>query len=347
MSIQLSVPVWLQYGLLATTWGASFLFIKVGLEGLSPAQVVLARMVGGALALLALTFLTRARLPGWDRLWLHTAVVAVFLCVAPFLIFAWAEQFIASSLASIYNATTPLMTMLMAIAALPDERPTRRRLMGLGLGFGGVLVILAPWAGPMVGSVAAQAGCLVATASYGAAFVYLRRFVAPRGLPAVTVATMQVGIGGIIMALLAPFIAHDAVVLSVTVVISMVLLGVVGTGLAYVWNTNIVSAWGATAGASVTYLTPIVGVVLGAALLGEHLSWNQPAGAVIVILGIALSSRVRARPTADDNDGAAPRESPANIHTAAPHSPEQEHLNQPAATMADTRETSADASTTS
>lgn len=199
------------------------MFIKVGLEGLSPAQVVLARMVGGALALVVLTLLTRAQLPGLDRVWLHVAVVAVLLCVAPFLIFAWAEQFIASSLASIYNATTPLMTMLMAIAALPDERPTRRRLLGLGLGFGGVLVVLAPWDGRMGGSVAAQLGCLAATASYGAAFVYLRRFVAHRGLPALTVATMQVGIGGVIMVLLAPVIAHDSVVLSAKVVNSMVL----------------------------------------------------------------------------------------------------------------------------
>lgn len=259
MSIRLSVPVWLQFGLLATAWGSSFLFMKVGLEGLSPAQVVLARMVGGALALVVLTLLTRAQLPGLDRVWLHVAVVAVLLCAAPFLIFAWAEQFIASSLASIYNATTPLMTMLMAIAALPDERPTRRRLLGLGLGFGGVLVVLAPWDGRMGGSVAAQLGCLAATASYGAAFVYLRRFVAHRGLPALTVATMQVGIGGVIMVLLAPVIAHDSVVLSAKVVNSMVLLCVVGTGLAYVWNTNVVLAWGANAGASVTYLTPVVG----------------------------------------------------------------------------------------
>ncbi|MCG7598136.1 DMT family transporter [Mycobacterium sp. PSTR-4-N] len=302
MSSRLSVPVWLQFGLLATAWGSSFLFIKVGLEGLSPAQVVLARLVGGALALLVLTLMTRARLPGWDRVWLHVTVVAVLLCVAPFLIFAWAEQFIASSLASIYNATTPLMTMLMAIAALPDERPTRRRLLGLGLGFGGVVVVLAPWDGRIGGSVAAQLGCLAATASYGAAFVYLRRYVAPRGLPALTVATMQVGVGGVIMMLLAPFIARDSVVLSASVVISMVLLGVVGTGLAYVWNTNVVSAWGATAGASVTYLTPIVGVVLGAALLGEHLHWNQPVGAIIVIFGIALSTRVRTRPPSDGDD---------------------------------------------
>lgn len=156
----------------------------------------------------------QSRLPGWDRIWLHVTVVAILLCVAPFLIFAWAEQFIASSLASIYNATTPLMTMLMAIAALPDERPTPRRLLGLGLGFGGVVVVLAPWAGRSGGSVAAQLGCLAATASYGAAFVYLRRYVAPRGLPALTVATMQVGVGGVIMMLLAPFIARDSVVLS-------------------------------------------------------------------------------------------------------------------------------------
>lgn len=292
----MAVPVVVQFGLLAVTWGASFLFIKVGLQGMSPAQVVLVRMVGGALALTCIAFITRVALPRRDPVWLHIAVVAMLLCVVPFLLFAWAEQHISSGLAAIYNATTPLMTMLVAIAALPEEPPTRRRLLGLGLGFLGVLVVLAPWTGVPGGSAVAQLACLLATASYGAAFVYLRRFVAPRRLPALTVASMQVGIGAVAMVALCPLIATQPTQLHASVVISVVLLGVLGTGLAYVWNTNVVSAWGATAGATVTYLTPVVGVLLGVALLGEHLTWHQPVGALVVIAGVAATSnRVRGR----------------------------------------------------
>ncbi|WP_307787671.1 DMT family transporter [Mycolicibacterium sp. S2-37] len=295
-----SLPVWLQFALLAATWGSSFLFVEVGLEGLTPVQVVWARMAGGAVALTCVALVARVPIPGRDVVWLHIGVVAVLLCVVPFLLFAWAQQYIASSLTSIYNATTPLMTMLVAMAALREERLTARRISGVSVGLAGVLVVLAPWEGLPGGPLVAQLACLSATASYGVAFVYLRRFVAPRRLPAVTVATLQVGIGAAIMIILGLATARrgadHGVDLSASVVVSMVALGVLGTGMAYVWNTNVVAAWGATAGATVTYLTPVVGVTLGVTLLGERLSWNQPVGAAIVLVGITMTTGTELRP---------------------------------------------------
>jgi drug/metabolite transporter (DMT)-like permease len=278
-----------QYLLLGLTWGASFLFIKVGLEGLSPGQVVLCRLTVGAVTLGAVSVVTRQPLPRAPTVWAHLAVVSVLLCVAPFLLFAWAEQQIASGLASIYNATTPLMTMLIALAALPQEHPTRARLAGLLLGFAGVVVVLGPWHGVGGGGLLAQGGCLLATASYGLAFVYLRRFITPLGIAAIPTATVQVGLGALLMLLLAPLTALQEVHLSGRVVASVLVLGAAGTGLAYVWNTNIVSGWGATNASTVTYLTPLVGVLLGIAVLHESVSWNEPVGAVLVVLGIAIS----------------------------------------------------------
>lgn len=278
-----------QFAMLALAWGASFLFIKVGLEGLSPSQVVLGRLLSGFLALVVVSLVSRQRPPREPVVWLHLAVVSVLLCVVPFLLFAWAEQHVASGLASIYNATTPLMTTLVALLALPGERPTRSGLVGLLVGFAGVLVVLGPWRGLAGGDGLGQAACLAATLSYGVAFVYLRRFVSPRGLGAIPVATVQVGLGAAIMLLLAPFSATAPVHLSWPVIGSVAALGVVGTGLAYVWNTNIVAGWGATNASAVTYLTPVVGVALGIVVLGEALSWNEPIGALIVIAGIAAS----------------------------------------------------------
>jgi drug/metabolite transporter (DMT)-like permease len=216
-------------------------------------------------------------------------VVALLLCVLPFLLFSWAETRISSGLASIYNATTPLMTMLVALAVLPSERPTRARLIGLLTGLGGVVLVLGPWRLGGGGSVAGQLACLGATACYGCATVYLRRFVSPRGLPAVTVATAQVLLGALVTALAAPFVAAQPVHLTPRVVAAVLTLGALGTGLAYVWLTGIVAAWGATTASTVTYLTPLVGVVLGVVLLGETLTWNQPLGALVVVLGIAIS----------------------------------------------------------
>lgn len=294
-----------QFLALALTWGASFSFVELGLAGLSPVQVVLARLVLGALTLAAVTAITGQPLPREPLVWGHLAVTALLLCVVPFLLFAWAQQSISSGLASIYNATTPLMTTLVALAALPEERPTPARVAGLLTGFAGVLVVLAPWRGVGSGALPAQAACLLATACYGAAFVHLRRTIAPRRLPAVSVATVQVGLGAVVVLALAPLVATSPVTLSPGVVFGMLALGGLGTGLAYVWNTNVVAGWGATNAATVTYLTPVVGVALGALVLGETITWNQPLGAAVVVLGIAVSRHrpplpTGARTTAED-----------------------------------------------
>ncbi|MDR6867894.1 drug/metabolite transporter (DMT)-like permease [Microbacterium resistens] len=281
--------VLVQFVLLAVTWGSSFLFVAVGLTGLSPAQVVLGRLVAGAVTLGLICAIGRRRLPRGIAIWGHLLVVALLLCVIPFLLFAWAQQGISSGMASIYNATTPLMTVLVSLIALRAEPPTRATVLGLVVGFCGVLIVLGPWNGLGGGDVWSQLACLAATACYGTAFVYLRRFVAPRGLDAIPVATVQVGLGAAVMLLLAPAIAMGPFTLSVPVVLAVLALGAVGTGLAYVWNTNIVMAWGASNAAAVTYLTPVVGVLLGVVVLSERVSWNEPVGAVVVILGIAVA----------------------------------------------------------
>jgi drug/metabolite transporter (DMT)-like permease len=186
---------------------------------------------------------------------------------------------------------------------LPQERLTRTRLAGLVFGFAGVVVVLGPWRDVRGGGLLAQGGCLLATASYGLAFVYLRRYVSPLGIAAIPTATVQVGLGALIMLLFAPLVATQPVHLSGRVVASVLALGAVGTGLAYVWNTNIVSGWAATNASTVTYLTPLVGVLLGITVLHESVSWNEPVGAVVVVLGIAIS---RGRPTTAFGPGREP-----------------------------------------
>jgi drug/metabolite transporter (DMT)-like permease len=280
--------VYAQFAFLASVWGSSFLFIKVGLRGLSATQVAAGRIWLGALALIVISVLRRRALPREPVVYAHLLVVGLLLCVVPFTLFAYGETHISSGLASIFNATTPLLTMMVASVFLPQERPTAVKLLGLALGFGGVLVVLAPWRGVGGGSLLGQLACLAATTCYGCAFVYLRRFVTPRGLDPVTVALLQVGLAAVVFALLAPFVANDPITLTWPVVWSMLALGVLGSGIAFWLNTNIVTGIGATAASTVTYLTPVVGVVLGIAVLAESLSWNEPLGAVLVIAGIAL-----------------------------------------------------------
>lgn len=282
----------LQFAALALVWGASFLFIKVGLQGLSALQVAAARLDFGALTLASLILLLRVPLPRQAKVWGHIGVVSLTLCVVPFVLYPWAEQTIDSGLASIYNAATPLMTTLVTLMALRAERPGRMQLLGLALGFVGVCVVLAPWqllghGGPVL----AQFACLGATLSYGIGFVYMRKYVTPLGLPALAVAGIQVGVGAVLMTVVVALVDRHRMDATPAVVLSMMALGVLGTGLAYVWNTRIINGWGATAASSVTYLTPVIGVLLGALLLGERIGWHEPLGGAIVIAGIVLSRR--------------------------------------------------------
>src|SRR3954453_9250684 len=153
---------------LAGIWGCSFLFIKVALDGVSATQVVLARIVLGALTLLAYCAVRRERLPPSGRTWMHLAFMGIVANVLPFLGFSWGEGHGATSgLAGIYNATTPLWTLLFAMAVLPAERPTRARVVGLVLGFVGVLMVLAPWRAVEGARLGGQLACLGAGACYG------------------------------------------------------------------------------------------------------------------------------------------------------------------------------------
>jgi drug/metabolite transporter (DMT)-like permease len=289
------VSITVQFVLTGIVWGSSFLFIAVALTGLTPAQVAGGRLVFGALALAAVVALRREPLPRTLRVWAHLCVLSVSFCVVPFLLFAWAEQHVSSGLASIFNATTPIMTAIMAWAVFRVERLRPGQLAGIALGILGVIVIIAPGALTDVGgSTVAQVALLGATACYGFSLAYMRRFLGDAGLSGITFAFGYIGPAAALMVLLSPMILAEPMRLTPEVVASIVALGVLGTGLAYVWNQNTLRAWGPTRASTVTYITPVVGVALGILILGERLTWNEPTGAVIVFLGILLvQERVR------------------------------------------------------
>ncbi len=282
----------MQFLALGLIWGASFLFMKVALTGVSFGQVAWARLVLGALTLAVIALVMRVRLPRSPKLYGHLTVVAFFYAVIPHQLFAWAEQYVSSSLASIYNAVTPLMTALFAALLFRVEKLDAGRIAGVVLGFVGVVVIVAPWqAGALAGDLAGQLACLGAVACYGFTFGYMRRFVTPYAVPPITAAFLYISIAAVVMLILTPVVAWSPVQLDVWVVLSLLALGVLGTGVAYMWNMNVFDAWGPTPASSVTYITPVVGVVLGIVLLGERLSWNQPVGGLVIFLGILLAQQ--------------------------------------------------------
>jgi len=276
-------------------WGASFLFMKVALVGVSFGQVAWARLVFGAMTLGIIALVMRVRLPREPIVWLHFAVVAVTYCVIPFLLFAWAEQYVASSLASIYNAVTPITTAILATAAFRVEKLNRDQVLGVIVGVLGVVVVVGPWAvDALGGSLWGQLACLGAVTCYGFSFGYIRRFISPRDVSATASAFLNIGIAAVIMIVLTPVVAWHPITFSWPVLLSLLGLGALGTGVVYIWNMNVLRAWGPTVTSGVTYVTPVIGVALGILILGEHLTWNEPVGALVVIAGILLTQqRVR------------------------------------------------------
>src|SRR5437588_20433 len=164
---------------LSAIWGASFLFIKVGDRAFEPLQVAFGRCLLGAIALLGALALRREPLPRGRDAWLHLMVIAVLFNSVPFALFAWGGTGVSSVVAGIWNATTPLNTLLVALAVLPDERPERARVLGLATGFAGVVVVLGPWSG-LGGRLLGNLACYGAAACYGLGFVYTRRYLAGR-----------------------------------------------------------------------------------------------------------------------------------------------------------------------
>jgi drug/metabolite transporter (DMT)-like permease len=286
----------LQFLGMGVVWGASFLFMKIALDGVSFGQVAWSRLVLGGLTLGLIVLATRPRVQGGPVLpregivWLHFVVIAISGCVVPHLLFAWAEQYVSSGLASIYNAVTPIMTVLMATVAFRVEKFGRERVIGVLMGIAGVLVIIAPWQySALTGDLWGQVACLGAATCYGFTFGYTRKFLSGRAIAGSTFAFLNIGLAGALMVLLTPVLAWQPVTLSAPIVLSLLTLGVLGTGFAYIWHINVLRAWGPTTTSTVTYVTPVVGVVLGVLVLSETFSWHEPVGALLVLLGILLT----------------------------------------------------------
>ena len=286
-----------QFVLAGIVWGSSFLFMKVALGGISPGQVAWSRLVLGGLTLGLFVALRRDHLPRSLKVWGHMTVLALSFCVVPFLLFSWAQQHVTSGLASIYNATTPIMTAVMAGLLFRVERLKAVQIGGILAGIMGVVVIIAPWQGlDLSQSLVAQFAILGATACYGFSLAYMRKFVSNTGMTALVFSFLNIGIAAAIMLVLTPVVALAPVSLDPWIIGSVLLLGCLGTGVAYIWNQNTVRAWGPTRASTVTYITPIVGVALGTLILGEQISWNEPVGALVVFLGILLAQdRLRLR----------------------------------------------------
>ena len=277
------------YIALGIVWGCSFIFIKLGLEFLTPVGVAFGRVSLGAITLLLWARFKGISLPKGGSMWFHLWIVSLLLNVIPGYLFAVAETEVTSILAGIINAVTPLMTLLAIMLAFREEKPKSYQVVGLLLGFVGVLTVLGAWQGLGENPARAVIALLCAVACYGISFPYSRKYVLPKKVKAESLAAGQLTMGAIT---LLPVYLIDGITTTnyrPGPVIAMLTLGILGSGFAYIWNFKIMEAAGSAIASTVTYVTPVVAVIVGIIFLGEGVTWYEPVGGLIVLLGAAIS----------------------------------------------------------
>ena len=277
------------YIALGVVWGCSFIFIKLGLEFLTPFGVAFVRCALGAITLLIVVKIKKIKLPSDKSTWRKLWILAMLLNVIPGILFAYAEVHVTSVLAGIINATTPLATLIVMLIAFREERLKVEQIIGIIIGAIGVMVVLGIWQGVGENQLTGVIALLIAVTCYGISFPYTVRNIIPLGLKPEAAATTQLVMAAIT---LLPFYLYDGISQDnyrPASLLAMLALGILGSGVAYIWNFSIIAAAGSSIASSVTYLTPVVAIIVGWVFLGEALSWFEPVGALLVIIGAATS----------------------------------------------------------
>lgn len=275
---------WSLFGSIGSIWGASFLFIAVGLEAFEPGVITWARIMLGATVL---WLMPASRVPVDRRDRPRLLAVAVFWVAVPFTLFPLAEQHISSALTGLLNGAVPILTA--AVAAIMLRRwPDRTHLAGLAIGFAGVAIIALPAAGSGSSEAVGVAMVLAAISCYGfasnVAVPLTQRYgslpVMARMLSIAAVLTAPFGLAGL-----------PASGFSAASFVAVAVLGMVGTGLAFSIMGRLIARVGATRGGFAIYLTPVVALILGVVFLDERIHAGALAGIALVLAGAALASR--------------------------------------------------------
>jgi drug/metabolite transporter (DMT)-like permease len=275
---------------MALIWGSSFLFIELSLELTTALGVAFWRTALGAAAMAIIMAFLGVKLPKQIKQWLHLWVAGILMSALPFSLYAFAQQSTTSILAAIINATTPLFTLLAILSIFKAQKQTGVAVIGLLIGLVGVAITLGVWQGFGDNDPIAILALLLASISYGIGTPYLRKFITPMQLPSTSTAMVQVFTSAI--TLLPLYLITGPLFIApprVETVGALLLLGVLGSGVAYWLFHQIVAEAGSTVSSTVTYTNPVIATIWGILLLGEPLHWYEPVGGILVLVGAFLS----------------------------------------------------------
>lgn len=280
---------WGAFALLGLIWGSSFLWIKIAVGEIGPFVLVAFRLTFGLLGLLALVFWQKQSLPRERNVLLAFLFLGLFQTAVPFVLISWGETHIDSALAAILDATVPLFTIVIAHFWLHDEKITLPRAAGLVVGFVGIVVLMSRDLGiaALRDNVWGQVAVLVACVSYAVASTFSRRYL--RDQPPLVQSTMILLVGSAVIWGITPAVERPLVLPALPITwLALAWLGLLGSCLAYLLYFYLLNTWGATRTTVVTYVFPVIGLLLGILFLHEKLDWRLAVGSLLVMAGIGV-----------------------------------------------------------
>jgi drug/metabolite transporter (DMT)-like permease len=282
---------WAAFLLLGIVWGTSFLWIKIAVQEIGPFLLVSMRILIGILGLLIYLIVTKTPLPTDRQTWTQLTILGIINNALPYLLISWGEVYIDSAVAAILNSTAPLFTMILAHLFLSDDPLTKRRGVALGVGFVGIIILVErDLNGAFSGGLLGQLAVLLAAMFYAVSSIYARRITLNQS-PAVRAILPLLG-ADLLLWLVTPLAESPLHIPRLPLTwVAVIWLGVMGVSLAYILYFYLLHSVGPTRTVLVTYVFPLVGVILGVLFLGEKLDWNLIAGGFMIIGGIILVNR--------------------------------------------------------
>lgn len=276
------------YIALGLTWGSSFLLIEISIKDFTSVGVAFWRGLFGAMTLVSIVLFTRQKFPRNLMHWWHFAVVALLLNSLPGFLFAYGQESVSSSMAGLINGTTPIMAALIISIGFREQKLKLNQLIGILIGFFGILFISEVFYEDSSSSFLGITYLLLATFCYGIAFPYAKRYVSPMNYSLTVMASSQVLCSALILLPFAFLFGTTKNSITFSSLISILVLGILGTGFAYIWNFRNIKYAGSTIASTVTYITPIVAVLLGVIFLRENISLSQFFGGGLILLSAAI-----------------------------------------------------------
>lgn len=280
---------WVAFISLGLIWGSSFLWIKIAVQEIGPITLVAYRVLFGLLFGAVVVFFQRVSWPSTFKEWWPLLVLGMTNIAIPFFLISWGEQVIDSGVASILDATVPLFTILVAHFMLHDDKMTVPKVLGLLLGFAGVVVLMSKDIGASSGSLLGQAAVIIACVFYAGSSIYARKFT--EDTPGILRSAGPLVSATAVM-WLATFLFESPVEVPNQPLIwaALLWLGILGSGIAFILLYYLIHEIGPTRTTMVTYLFPLSGVTLGVIFLNEELTWQVLTGATLIILSLVVAN---------------------------------------------------------